>query len=354
MKFFKVCMVLCAAVLTGIPAQAAFKMDLRSGDGVTASKVLSDYNPNLKDSDYDTAVYVLKGNETGGKALILSGTHAREIGGVLTAAVLLENVTVEQGTLFVIPCLNAAGMSVPDSLGQVPHQVSIKTQSGMRSFAYGDRYIPLRAGESDPPEFRHPKGYVHKDGREWRNINRNYPGIADGTPAQRVAFAVMELIRTEGIETCLDMHEATAPEEVFDPRTGKKYPGGTLSYSLVTHPKYGEIAAEMLFDLEDYGALFKLELSDPSFRGISHFEIAENTECIPFLSETPNPAQHAHSTKKDPLHDPKHPIEERVGYMMDLLRVWFDKSTELNMPLRVSGLPTRQQIQADGLGHWLK
>lgn len=358
MKFRRLCApFLCAVFLAGTcaGAKAAFRWDVRPGRGVTEIKWLSDYNPNLRGTDYNTEVYVMEGKKPGAAALAFAGTHAREIGGVVAAAVLLENALVEQGKLFVIPCLNAAGMSVPDELGQVPHRLPMKTRGGKRLLTYGDRRIPLRAGERDPEKFEHPLGYVHDDGREWRNINRNYPGVADGTPAQMVAFGVMELIRRENVGTNLDIHEATAPEDVFDPRDGQTHPGGTLSYSLITHPKYAGAVVEMIFDLEDCDVHLKPELSIPGFRGISHYEIGEGTACVPFLSETPNPAQNDYAYGKDPLHDAKHPIEERVGIIMEVLRVWFAKCEELTgAPLIVSGLPSRGQILSDGVGAWLQ
>lgn len=346
---------LAVAVLDGVPTRAAFRPDVRPGYGVTGIKWLSDYNPNLRGTDYDTPVYVMEGKKTGAVALIMAGTHPREIGGVIAAEIVLENAEVEQGKLFVIPCLNAAGMSVPDTLGQVPHQLPFQSRQGKRWLYYGDRRIPLKKGEKDPEEFVHPLGYIHKDGSEWRNINRNYPGVADGTPAQMVTFGVMELIRREKPVSCLDIHEATAPEEVFDPRDGKKHPGGSLSYSLITHPKYLEPCIEMILELGERGVCLKPEQSIPGFRGISHYEIGEGTACVPFLSETPNPAMNVHAVGADPIHDTKHPLEERVGITAEILKVWFEKIPEFGgAPLTVNGLPSKKQIEAQGVGAWLQ
>ena len=343
-----------ALTLNAASLQAAYRMDVRPGYGVSALKWLSDYNPNLKGTDYDTPLYVMEG-KPGAALLILGGTHPREIAGPMTAAVVLENAQVEQGRLFIVPCLNAAGMSVPDQLGQVPNQLAFEGRTGRRWLNYGDRRIPLRKGESDPKEFVHPSGYVHKDGAEWRNLNRNYPGIADGTPAQRVCYAVMELIRREKVQTCMDIHEATAPEEVCDAKTGKMMPGGTLSYSLITNPKYIDPCIEMVFTLGDRGINLKPEVSIPGFRGISHYEIGNETSCIPFLSETPNPAMNEYAVKPDPLHDAKHPIEERVGITLEILQVWFESCKDLvGSPFVLKGSPSKAQLEKDGLGAWLQ
>ena len=342
-------------VVCALPAKAAFQIDVRPGYGVTGRKWLSDDNPALRGTDCDTPVYVMEGKEPGGRALLFAGTHSREIAGPLSATILLENAHVTRGTLFVIPCLNVAGMSVPDTLGQVPHELIVQTKGGKRVLYYGDRRIPLQPGESDPPEFVHPTGYVHKDGAEWRNINRNYPGVADGTPAQRVCFGVMELIRREKIGTNLDVHEATAPESVLDPRDGKTYPGGTLSYSLITHPKYIDTAIEMIFDLEDRGVNLKAEQSIPGFRGISHYEIGEGTGCVPFLSETPNPAQNDHAVGIDPLNDAKHPIGERVAIQLEIFREWLGSCEKITgAPVVIEGLPDKKQIEESGVGAFLR
>ena len=342
-------------LLAALPSRAAFQIDVRPGYGVTGRKWLSDYNPNLRGTDYDTPVFVMEGEAPGGVALLFAGTHSREIAGPVSASVLLENARLVRGRLFVIPCLNAAGMSVPDSLGQVPHELVVPTRGGKRVLYYGDRRIPLKDGESDPPQFVHPTGYTHKDGAEWRNVNRNYPGVADGTPAQMVCFGVMELIRREGVLTCLDVHEATAPESVFDPRDGKTHPGGTLSYSLITHPKYIDTAIEMIFDLEDRGVNLKAEQSIPGFRGISHYEIGEGTNCVPFLSETPNPAQNDHAVGADPLHDARHPLEERIAIQLEIFRAWLGKCEEITgSPVVLEGLPGKAEIERDGVGAWLR
>ena len=234
------------------------------------------------------------------------------------------------------------------------HEQKITGRHGTRVFYYGDRRIPLKKGEKDPEHFVHPLGYTHKDGAEWRNINRNYPGIADGTPAQMVCYGVMELLRREKIATCLDVHEARAPEEVFDPRDGKKHSGGTMSYSLVTDPEDIDKCLEMIMDLEERGVRLKAEVSAEGFRGISHYEIAKGTKCLPFLSETPSTAMNEHAVGISPLRDKKHPIEERVGIDMEIFSMWFSKCKDfVGAPFVIEGLPTMQQIVKDGVGAWL-
>ena len=346
-------MVFGAAAAEGA-TEAALRWDVRAGCGATELKWLSDYNPHLKDTAYDAPVYVMRGSEKGARLLVFAGTHAREIAGPLSLTLLLENGRVTSGTLFVVPCLNSAAMATADTLGQVPHELKMSGRFGTRVFYYGDRLIPLRSGEKDPERFVHRSGYVHKKGAEWRNINRNYPGVADGTPAQRICWAVMELIGREKIVSCLDVHEATAPEAVVDPRDGKTYDGGDLAYSLITHPKYVDRCFEMIMALEARGVRLKAEVSVPGFRGISHYEIGEATDCVPFLSETPNPAQNEHAVGIDALRDRRHPIEERVGIVMEILREWFGRCQEFfGAPFVIEGLPGKERVESDGLQGWL-
>lgn len=333
---------------------AAFRMDVRPGYGVTRMKWLSDYNEHLKNSEYDTPVLVLDGRGQGAVALVMGGTHPREIAGVTAATLIVENACVEEGTLFVIPCLNAAGMSVSDTLGHRPHQFEVEGRSGKRFLSYGDRYVPLRPGERDPEHFLHPSGFVHKNGAEWRNVNRNYPGKADGTPAQRITFAVMELIRRERVNFSLDMHEAKTFEDALDPRTGKVAKNSLLANSLIAHPRAVEIGAEALFLLEDKGIHLKLDQSAPGYRGICHYEIGEGTECLAFLSETPNPAMNLWSENPDPLGLREYPLEERTGTALELfLALCSAYGSNFGARIVVEGLPSKAELEREGLKSWL-
>ncbi|MGL5232461.1 MAG: succinylglutamate desuccinylase, partial [Fusobacteriaceae bacterium] len=48
------------------------------GNGVTEVRHLSDYFPGIKGTNGDTEIYVLKGEEPGGSALVLGATHGNE------------------------------------------------------------------------------------------------------------------------------------------------------------------------------------------------------------------------------------------------------------------------------------
>ena len=50
--------------------------ELRPGPGVTQTKMLSDYFPDIAGTNADSTVYVMEGEQPGGKMLVLGGTHA--------------------------------------------------------------------------------------------------------------------------------------------------------------------------------------------------------------------------------------------------------------------------------------
>ena len=76
--------------------------ELRPGPGVTQTKMLSDYFPDIAGTNADSTVYVMEGEQPGGKMLVLGGTHANEPSGYLAAITFVESGKVEQGTVFEI------------------------------------------------------------------------------------------------------------------------------------------------------------------------------------------------------------------------------------------------------------
>ena len=46
-------------------------------------------------------------------------------------------------------------------------------------------------------------------GSENRNINRTYPGKADGTLTEMMSYGIVQLINTENIDVTVDLHEAS-------------------------------------------------------------------------------------------------------------------------------------------------
>lgn len=339
-----------------VSADAAyFKPDVRPGYGVTSSGFLSDYFSSIKKTNMDTPVYILDSGKPGATMLLMGGTHPRELAGAVAATVMIENASVTRGKLIVIPCTNASAMSVKDTNGIVPHYLPIKTRSGMRFLTYGDRRTDiLDQGVDDPDKFVHPSGFSLKNGAEARNLNRAYPGDPDGTPTQKLAFAIMELIRKEKVDFNLDLHESGTPDYHIDRKNGEVKRGSRLAYMLICNPKAVEIGATAFFGLEEKGISLRLDQSNPSFRGLSHYEIGKITECSSFLSETPNPGQDEWREVPDVINDPVYPLKKRVGTDLEIIRFLAESYGELmEKEIIIDNIPLYKDMIKKGVGAFL-
>lgn len=70
---------LAVTVVTGLNFASLKDLgEIKPGDGVTGTKLLSEYFDGIKGSSMDTEVYILEGEKPGGKVLILGGTHGNE------------------------------------------------------------------------------------------------------------------------------------------------------------------------------------------------------------------------------------------------------------------------------------
>jgi len=340
---------------SGTARSAFFHPDIRPGYGVTSQAWLSKYFAPLKGTNLDAPVYFLDSGKPGATALVLGGTHGREIAGFTAAMILIESTEVIKGRLIVIPYANRSAVSIQDKLNRISRFHPIVSRSGKRYLPYGDRLTdPADQGRPDPDKFVHPSGLVLKDGRESRNLNRAYPGKADGTPTQQLAYAIMELIRQEKVDFNLDLHETRTPEYHLDDQ-GKIVRDDKLAYMLVCHPRGMETGAQALFDLElDTGVTGKLEKSNPGFQGLSHLEIGNATGGISFLYETPNPAMDRWREKPDPIGDPKYPLAHRVGVSLRILKYLADHfGARTGKELSIKGLPEYPEIMKKGVGAFL-
>lgn len=344
-------------LLPAITWGGAIGLDIRPGGGVTGQRMLSEYFAPIKGTNLDTDVYILDSGKPGATALIIGGTHGNEMAGSVAALVALENSMVTEGRLIVIPYTNRSAQSVSDTRNQIDPRHLIQSRSGERYLTYGDRRTdPADQQVEDPDEYRNPGGYVLKNGQESRNLNRTYPGKADGTPTEQLAYAIIALILKEQVDFSLDMHEANTPEtDVQD--DGDYRPGGNkrLSYTLVAHPRGLEIAAFALLAMEeDTGISMKLEESNTEYRGLSHLEIGDATPCLSYLSESPNPGQDRERKNVDVLDDPKYPLTHRVGMHLRLFKHLADAYADYNGEvLKIDKLPEYDELLAGDIGEFL-
>ena len=249
---------------------------LLPGPGVSRVTALSAYLPALKGTPGDTAVYLLEGRRPGGTVLVLGGTHADEPAGYIAAVILLERARVERGRLIVVPRANESGFSHNVPQEGHPQQFTIDTPGGPRRFTFGARATNPAHQWPDPQVYTLASGQT-LSGTETRNLNRAYPGRADGTLTERIAFAITSLIRTERVDLAIDLHEAS-PE----------YP---VVNTIVAHQRATDVAAVANLGMQAAGVDIGLEASPETLRGLSHREWGDATPTLAVLMETTNPAE---------------------------------------------------------------
>ena len=348
---------LAGLLLSAIAWSGNIDLDIRPGDGVTGQRKLSDYFQPLRDTNLDTDVYILDSGKPGATGLLIGGTHGNEMAGSVAALVALENGVVTTGKLIVIPYTNRSAQSVKDTRNHIEPRHLIQSRGGERYLTYGDRRTDIvDQASADPEEYENPGGYVLKNGKESRNLNRTYPGKPDGTRTEQLAYAIIALILKEQVDFSLDMHEANTPET--DKQDDGDYrPGGNkrLSYTLVSHPRGLEIAAFALLAMEeDTHISMKLEESNTKYRGLSHLEIGDATSCLSYLSESPNPGQDRSRKNADVVSDSKYPLTHRVGMHLRLFKHLADAYADYNdKALTIENLPEYQDLLAGDIGEFL-
>jgi hypothetical protein len=244
---------------------------------LTKTEMLSDYNPNLKDTRGDSKIYYFESENPGGKSLILGGTHPNEPAGFLAASLILENVNVSKGTLLVIPRANNSAFTHNDPMEGQPQFYSLNGKKGERIFRFGSRITNPIDQWPDPEIYLHYPSKQKLAGNETRNINRSYPGKEDGNITEQMAYAILKLIKSQKIDIAFDLHEA-APE----------YP---VVNAVVATERSQDIASEAAMMLQFEGLIYSLEPSPYNFHGLSHREWQDYTDTFPILLETANPIQ---------------------------------------------------------------
>lgn len=280
-NIFSFASLLFAIIIAGIAAFDFLKQheseQLYPSDSLTKIEMLSKYNSNLSGSNGDTEIYFFEADSSGGKTLILGGTHPNEPAGFLTAYLFLENVKINKGTLIVIPRANNSAFTHLDPQEGNPSHFKINGKKEIRNFRYGSRITNPIDQWPDPDLYLHYPSGQKLAGPETRNLNRSYPGLKDGTITEQIAYAIVELIKEENIDLAFDLHEA-APE----------YP---VVNAIVASKRSQDITSEANMELEFEGIYYSIEPSPYNFHGLSHREWQDFTETYPVLLETANPIQ---------------------------------------------------------------
>ncbi|NLL47510.1 MAG: hypothetical protein GX249_02905 [Firmicutes bacterium] len=324
-------------------AQSPILHDVRHGYGVTGVGWLSDYHAPLKNTPGDSRVYYLDSGNPGATVVILGGSHSNEIAGIAAATLIVERAVVTAGRVIVIPYANSSGaMSIDDWRPHI-RTWSVETESGVRTFPYGDRRTNAAHQEPDPETYAHyPSGY-ELDGNEARNLNRAHPGKADGTLTQQMAYAYCRIILDEQADIAIDMHEAGVTSR--------------LANMVIANPKNLDGAVMAVVDLEMQGIIMNVEQSSEEFRGLSHREWGDHTQAAAYLIETPNPAQTPDipDDEVDVVTDPVNPLAKRAATQLATIQAILTFHDEFyGETLRWEGLPSFNDLVENGLGAYLR
>jgi hypothetical protein len=334
-------------------------------EGVTDVKKLSDYSDGVRGTANDCNVYILEGEEEGGTIFVMGGSHPEEPAGRLAAWLFAENATMQRGRLILVLSSNRSASTVTRIGGAYPPDFTIPTDWGERKLRLGDRW-------SNPlDQWPDPEVYIHYPSKQnlafvdIRNLNRCWPGRANGTLTERTCYAFMELIRQEGVDLFIDLHEAELQYPVIS--------------TIVAHDRGEDLAAfvsMMLSDMEGFG--MGMEYSPKSLHGLSHREVGDFSDAVSLLFEAPEPfldATRGRTTREqlltgqdefvvkagehgllfEEIDENGWPIDVRVGRHTSAILQTMESWTDLNpdKPLACRNVPRYAEVIANGIGRYL-
>jgi hypothetical protein len=359
-------LVLICSYFTGVSFIGMWKPDLIvKGPGVTQIKKLSDYFPAIKDSAGDTTIYFLEGEEPGGIFMVTGGVHADEPAGWMTAILLVENAVVKKGRLIVIPQANLSGFTHNHPQEGYPQRIHFKSPQGQRLFRFGSRIANPVHYWPDPEVYVHQPSGQHLSGDEVRNLNRGFPGQTSGSFAERVAYAIKQVMLDEGVILQVDLHEAPI-----------EYP---FINAVGAHERARELAAMAVFTLQSLGLKYSLELSPPRFHGLTYRELGDFTPALTLLMETANPIQgrlrgitdenlviqgqdafYVQAAKLGrsfvPFTDEGWPLKIRIGRHLEGLKAIWSVFSDLNpeKTVIIENIPSLEELKIKGVGYFLQ
>ncbi|MEW5981203.1 MAG: succinylglutamate desuccinylase/aspartoacylase family protein [Acidobacteriota bacterium] len=268
-------MVLMVAGTRDIRALREFRETVVVSEALTAQLPLSTYFTGISGTLMDAPVYVFDSGVPGGSALILGGTHPYEPASPVMAYVVMENIEVSQGRVFVIPRGNMSAATLGMLGNAYPPFFRVKTPWGEKTYRIGDRETSPLEQWPDPFTFVHYPSRQNLAYQDSRNLNRAFPGRPDGNLTERTAYAISELIRRERIDLTIDVHEASL--------------GYPVVSTYVCHQRAEELCmmAAMMLSAEQFP--MKTETSPKTLRGLTHREIGDFTDSFAVLMETPEP-----------------------------------------------------------------
>ncbi len=237
--------------------------------------MLSDYFPPIKGTGVDTPVYIYDSGVPGGSMFYLGGTHPYEPATMLSAYVMMENIKVEKGRVFICPHANMSASTVGMLGNAYPKFLHVETAFGPKPYRIGDRNTSPLDQWPDPFTYVHYPSGQNLDYTDARNLNRTYPGRPDGNLTEQLTFAIMELNRKENITLFVDAHEASLMYPVVS--------------TYVAHDRALDMAMMASMELSATEFPMKCEASPKNLRGLSHRDAGDYCDSLVILMETPEP-----------------------------------------------------------------
>jgi predicted deacylase len=340
------------------------ELPIVAGPGVTKVEKLSKYCSGLKGTMADTDIFFLEGKEPGGKMFIMANTHSNEPAALLTAIIFLENAVVEKGTLIIIPQFNHSASRNTRPGDGYPLYFHIETEWGKKQFRMGNR------DASPLDQWPDPDVYIHYPDRQLlsyidvRNTNRTWPGRADGPLMERVTYAAMELMRKEKVDLALDAHGA---ETMFPVTNCIVAPEQSVRIATLA-----TLTVKAMEGFDNH-----VEPSPKGFRGLSHREIGDYSDTLPFLLEAPIPfldqptgpkTEQLLLDGKDPFllslskqqklfvpyDESGWPMEKRVGQHCSVIQEIAKQYTRKNQDraIIIQNVPRYADVVKNGVGHY--
>lgn len=341
-----------------------YMMPIVAGPGVTKIIKLSEFTTGLKGTMADTNVYFLEGKEEGGKILIMANTHANEPAALLASLIFIENAVVEKGTVIIIPQFNNSASRNTKPGDGYPLYFEIPTAWGAKKFRMGNR------DASPLDQWPDPDVYIHYPDKQLlsfidvRNTNRTWPGRANGPLMERVTHGAMQIMKQENVDIAVDIHGA---ETMFP-----------VTNCIVAPEKSARIATMAALTVKaKEGFDSHVEPSPSGFRGLSHREIGDYSDTMPFLLEAPLPFLDQPTGPKTekllldgkdpfllslskkgklfvPYDETGWPMEKRVGQhcslVLELMRQFSRKFPEKK--IEILNVPRYAEVLKNGVGYY--
>jgi hypothetical protein len=229
----------------------------------------------------------------------------------------------------------------------------------------GDRWANPLDQWPDPEVYIHYPSGQYLAYSDIRNLNRAWPGRPQGTLTERTTYAFMELIREEGVDLFIDLHEAELQYPVIS--------------TIVAHDTGEELAAFTSMMLSDVEFNIGMEYSPKTLHGLSHREVGDHSDAVSLLFEAPEPfldATRGKTTREqlltgidefvvrageagllyETIDETGWPIGVRVGRHTSTVLMTLETWSELNpeRPMAARGVPRYDEVIAQGVGHWLR